>query len=57
MKGAFFLPLHPRTLDKPYLTEKRDVHFALELMYEQCVTSAGCKKNVYETISFSRLHF
>lgn len=39
-----FFPLHPRTLDNSYLTEKRDVHFSLELMYEQCVTSAGCKK-------------
>ena len=32
--------------------KKKDVHFPIELMYEQCVTAVGCK-NVYETISFT----
>lgn len=53
-RGFFFL--HPRTLDESYLAEKKVVHFLIELMYEQCATTAGCK-NVYETISFSCLHF
>lgn len=34
------------------LAKKKDVHFTIELMYEQCVTAVGCK-NVYETISFT----
>lgn len=36
--------------------KKKDVHFTIELMYEQCSHADGCK-NVYKTISFTCLRF
>lgn len=46
----FFIFIHERLADLTY--QKKDVHFPIELMYEQCVSAVGCK-NVYETIPFT----
>lgn len=48
MKGVLSMNTWQILLSK----KKKDVHFPIELMYEQCVTAVGCK-NVYETISFT----